>query len=363
MQTPAARPFPSGFAQHQPPEECATAVPHDWAVMQCSGAQRALLYRRVVQSAETSIGTMTSRRVRPLLLRGFTLIELLVVIAIIAVLIALLLPAVQQAREAARRAACRNNLKQIGLALHNYESSYGVLPSSSTSLIDNGIWNSNPTQYPLHSWTSMILPYIDQATLYHQVNFNVSSLDPLNYSVAAQRIHVYRCPSYSGTDYSREPLYVALSPTFAIRNYVAFGATTVGKLWNQGPDGVLYAQSKTRMSDITDGLSSTLFVAETREQNAAVWIDGGTSSLTSRRYDDSNPPSYDAPQIALNFTPYYNSAGQGIDCLWAASSQHTGGAQHLFGDGSVKYISQNIALSVYDALTTRSGNEVIGDSY
>ncbi|MDB5391892.1 MAG: prepilin-type cleavage/methylation protein [Planctomycetaceae bacterium] len=301
----------------------------------------------------------TSKR-PALLLRGFTLIELLVVIAIIAVLIALLLPAVQQAREGARRAACRNNLKQIGLALHNYEGSYRMFPSSSTSAIDTGIWNSNPAQYHLHSWAGMILPNIDQAALYNKVNFNVSALDPANYAVASQRIQIYRCPSYSGNDYSLEPLYVALSPNFAIRNYVAFGATTVGKLWNQGPDGVFYARSSSRMADITDGTSNTLFLAETREQNASVWIDGGTSSLTSRRYDDTNPPSYAANQIALNYTPYYNSGGQGIDCLWGASSMHVGGAQHLFGDGGVRFISQNINGNVYDALTTRAGGEPIG---
>src|SRR4051812_42467158 len=88
---------------------------------------------------------------------GFTLIELLVVIAIIAVLIALLLPAVQQAREAARRTTCRNNLKQIGLGMHNYHSSFEVFPPGSTSLIDNGVWSSNPGQFHLHSWSSLIL--------------------------------------------------------------------------------------------------------------------------------------------------------------------------------------------------------------
>lgn len=289
---------------------------------------------------------------------GFTLIELLVVIAIIAILIALLLPAVQQAREAARRTACRNSLKQIGLALHNYESSFRTLPPGSTSTIDYGIWSSNPTQYHLQSWASLILPNLDQSALYNQVNYNVSALDPINYPAAAQRIAVYRCASFSGGDYSQEPLYVQLSPRFAIRNFVAMGATTVGKLWKD-PDGVFYAISRTRLADISDGTSATLFVAETREQNAAVWIDGGTACLTSRRYDDSNPPGYDAPASSLNYTPYYPAAGQGIDAVWGPSSFHTGGAQHLFGDGSVRFISQNINFNVYDAMTTRAGGEVL----
>ena len=293
--------------------------------------------------------------------RGFTLIELLCVIAIIAVLIALLLPAVQQAREAARRTSCRNNLKQIGLALHNYVGSFTTFPPASTSIIDYGVWSSNSSQYHLHSWASLILPYLDQVNLQNQVNYNLSALDPLNATAASQKIASYRCPSYVGNDYSQEPLYVALSPKYALRNYVAIGSTTVGNLW-KSPDGVIYAQSNTRFADITDGTSQTVLVAETREQNAAVWIDGGTASLTSRRYDDSNAPSYAAPEIAINFTPYYNSAGQGIDCLWAASSLHVGGAHHLFGDGSVRYLSQNMSAAVYDGLVTRAGGEIIGES-
>ena len=290
--------------------------------------------------------------------RGFTLIELLVVIAIIAVLIALLLPAVQQARESARRTVCRNSLKQIGLALHNYEGSFTTFPPGSTSIIDYGIWSSNPAQYHLHSWASLILPNLDQAAVYNQVNYKVSALDPVNYAAAAQRIAAYRCASFTGGDFSQEPLYAALSPRFAIRNYVAMGATTVGKLWKD-PDGVFYGMSRTRMSDISDGTSSTLFVAETREQNASVWIDGGTAALTSRRYDDSNPPSYASNQISLNSYPYYPAAGQGIDSLWGPSSVHTGGALHLLGDGGVRFISQNINYAVYDALTTRAGGEVL----
>src|SRR5271156_3765992 len=115
------------------------------------------------------VGRVLNRQSR----MGFTLIELLVVISIIATLAALILPAVQQAREAARRTTCRNNLKQIGLALHNYESAFGTFPCGSTSIIDYGVWSSTPSQYHLHSWTSLILPNLDQANLYNQVNYNV----------------------------------------------------------------------------------------------------------------------------------------------------------------------------------------------
>lgn len=297
----------------------------------------------------------TSRRQR-----AFTLIELLVVIAIIAVLVALLLPAVQQARESARRTGCRNSLKQIGLAVLNYEGAHKVLPPGSTSPIDYGVWSSNVTSLHLHGWASLILPNLDQANVYKQINYNVSALDPLNYAAASQRLAVYRCPSFSGKDYSQEPQYVKLSPTYAIRNYVALGATTVGNLWKQ-PDGSIYAGSRTRMDDLEDGSSNTLLFAETREQNASVWIDGGTSALTSRAYDDANAPSYSNSKISMNAYPYYNSAGQGIDCLWGPSSMHSGGAHHGLGDGSVRFISQYINPQVYDALTTRNGKEPIAN--
>src|SRR5580692_3978660 len=128
--------------------------------------------------------------------RGFTLVELLVVIGVICVLIALLLPAVQQVREAARRTQCRNNLKQIGLAFHNYSNVNRVLPPSSTSRIDLGVWSPEPTQYALHSWAGMLLPFVELSTIVLQVNYDVSALDPLNKKAASQPIPVYRCPSY-----------------------------------------------------------------------------------------------------------------------------------------------------------------------
>ncbi len=292
--------------------------------------------------------------------RGFTLIELLVVIAIIAVLIALLLPAVQQAREAARRSQCRNHLKQLGLALHNYEGTHRVLPPSTTSILDFGVWSGTPTDYHLHSWASFLLPYVDQAPLYNQINFNVSALDVANRAPAAAQVPVFRCPSYTGNVYSLDSLYTRFWPRYAIRNYTALGGTDIGQLWKT-PNGSVIPMGRVRLTDVTDGTSNTLFLSETREQNSAVWIDGGVSAIAARPYDESNVPSYATNANPLNYRPFYVANGQGIDSEYGPSSQHVGGVHHLAGDGSVRFTSQNIDSTLYQSLVTRAGGEVIGD--
>lgn len=290
--------------------------------------------------------------------RGFTLIELLVVIAIIAILIALLLPAVQQAREAARRTQCRNNLKQLGLALHNYHDSFTCFPPSTTSILDFGVWSGTPSDYHLHSWSTHILPYLDSSPLYNSINFNVSALHPANQTPAANQIPSYRCPSYTGAQYSRDTLYTRFFDRYANRNYVALGGSDIGKLW-QDPDGVISPRGPVRMRDITDGTSNTYVLAETREQNASVWIDGGVGAVAARRYDAANAPSYAGPELPLNYRPYYAAGGSGIDSDWGPSSQHTGGVHHLLGDGGVRFVSQNISSTLYIALVSRAGGELL----
>ncbi|HVC99190.1 MAG TPA: DUF1559 domain-containing protein [Pirellulales bacterium] len=287
---------------------------------------------------------------------GFTVIELLVVMAIIGMLVAILLPAVQSARESARNTSCRNNLKQIGLALHEYENRQLVYPPSSTSDIMEGVWNANPLNDHLHSWASLILPDLEQSALHNLVNYNVSSLAPENQAAAKSTIPLYRCPSFSGGVISREPRYAPFGK-FAIRNYVALGATTIDKLWLE-PDGAIYWQSNTRPRDLRDGSSHTFFLAETREPDASVWIDGGTAAISALIYDP-NSSTFSDLVISLNYTPYYPSGGQGIDCLWGPSSMHPGGAMHLLGDGSVRFIKNEIAVNVYTALTTRAGKEAL----
>ena len=137
------------------------------------------------------------------------------------------------------------------------------------------------------------------------------------------------------------------------------GATTVGKFW-QRPDGVFYARSSTRLADLKDGATFTIFVVETREADAAVWIDGGTAALTSHPYDESDAVDYAGLDIGLNFSPYFTPFdGQGIDCQYGPSSMHPQGVMHVFGDGSVHFVSETINAAVYDALVTRDGKEPV----
>ena len=162
---------------------------------------------------------------------GFTLVELLVVITIIGILIALLLPAVQMARATAQRTSCSNNMRQIGLALHNYESTYRVLPPSSTSNVEQGGWITQPQREHIHSWLSLILPQLEAGNLADRINYNVSSLDLVNLPVSSRVFPIYRCPSYAGVDYSAERHYLRFSGRFAIGNYVAMGASDVGHIY------------------------------------------------------------------------------------------------------------------------------------
>ncbi|MEX2114157.1 MAG: DUF1559 domain-containing protein [Pirellulales bacterium] len=300
---------------------------------------------------------------------AFTLIELLVVIGIIGLLIGLLLPAVQASREAARRAQCANHLKQLGLAMLNYADVHTLLPPASTSPVDVGVWNiaSDPSAH-LHSWAGLLLPYLEEGSLHATIDFKVSSLAPENRVAAATIVPVYRCPSFVGTDYSQGPKYLELSDRLAIRNYVALGATDVGTLWGpdalgeRNPNGTIYYQSATRLRDVTDGLSHTLLISETREQEVAVWLDGTGAAAVARPFSADNVPSYAvADASTLNYEPYYEwgDAIDSVDCRFASSSMHPGVVGHLAGDGSAHFLSDTIEPKVYDALVTRAGGEVM----
>jgi prepilin-type N-terminal cleavage/methylation domain-containing protein/prepilin-type processing-associated H-X9-DG protein len=310
---------------------------------------------------------------------GFTLIELLVVIAIIAVLIALLLPAVQSAREAARRAQCVNNLKQIGLAMHNYVESRGVLPGADMVF--------NVTEI---SALAQVLPYLEQSPVYNSINFAFSYQDPTNNTVMMTAVSGFICPS----DLS-DPLPALGGQT----NYMANMGS--GIVWqsaigpNAGlpqPNGVFYGNSATTFAAITDGLSNTTFYSE------RVLADGNNaivSPIADVFFSPLSPTTPDqAMQMCLavdiydlnNQFPLFMGApwlcGQHIflhvtppdtrSCgffialraVMPASSHHPGGVNVLFGDGSVKFVKDSVNLQAWRGLGTRSGGEIISsDSF
>ncbi len=283
--------------------------------------------------------------------RGLTLVELLVVIAIIGVLVSLLLPAVQASRESARRASCANNLKQMGLAIENYQTAKESYPPS-TSLDLSYHWS--PLEQ--HSWASMILPYLEQANLFGTIDFEQNLRHSSNLPAAATLVPSYRCPAYTGPEFSPFRSYTLNDEKYAIGNYVAFSATDIPHLWESRlePEGVIFPVSTTRPTDITDGLSHTVFLVESREENQRVWMDGLTAGFTALPL-----VRYAGEKISLNFTPYYPSRSYYSE--YGPSSMHPGGAYHLLGDGSVRFITNDISKANYVAFCTRAGGEVIED--
>ncbi len=343
---------------------------------------------------------------------GFTLIELLVVIAIIAVLIALLLPAVQQAREAARRSQCKNNLKQFGLASHNFHDTFNHFATS----------NRPPgTGTKRISGLTRLLPYIDQANIYNLYDQTLQWSDPTaNQRLAvSSQIPAFKCPSSAATDildgdpdavttpggYAANMVAITdYSPNKGVAQSVAPFATAAGvtltglftdpsDATNQYYAGLLPQNVDAKMRDATDGLSNTIAYVESAGRpavyrkglkkvgnlpadrvNSGGWCRPASDILAEVARPDgtdlSGPGAFSTGAIApfnvtngfnMNGRPYpdtgyYKTQGSG-----QAYSFHVGGAHFLLGDGSVRFLSENISLVTYVGLLTRGGGEVIGE--
>ena len=340
--------------------------------------------------------------------RGFTLIELLVVIAIIAILIALLLPAVQQAREAARRSSCKNNLKQIGLALHNYHDTHRTFPPG---------WVSQPeaevANHGQWAWGAFILPFMDQAGLYNaiQIDSGLSLAAALsNASVRDALLKpqpAFRCPSDDGKDLTdtnaRRLGDNAATPVLRDTprsNYVAANSTMNMGLDDAGTgsvssgvtaNGCFYRNSRTRMKDIVDGTSNTILVGERASEllrstgtvapcNAATivgikWVPQNSSgSWAPLAWFNGSGQSYVmfGADIAINGDGRVRN-GSNYDtnnhCGRGINSFHEGGVHVVLADGAVRFLSENIdhnnataaVDSTYEYLVARKDRQVVGE--
>jgi len=323
---------------------------------------------------------------------------LLVVIAIIAILIALLLPAVQQAREAARRTQCKNNLHNLGLALHNYHDVHSIFPASATW----GLYTGPTTNSPFHhTWLTGLLPFLEQAPLYNQVNF---SLPAWGQPHLDKQVAVLLCPSDGS----------GLTPVGDTHNVAttSYSASNGFDWWSRGrhaegpgsgvASGIFQPQKNLRMADVADGLSNTIAVGET-DRAGFVYVAAGTERRNNvgRRRVGRGEAVFRAAFLAATFAKAQNEGGErvgpspgnepafvhpdgsaisgwfrgsphlyvpsfcsnwGIASEWPGlSSYHVGGVHVQLGDGSVRFLSSTMDWRTFNSLCTANHGEIVGE--
>jgi prepilin-type N-terminal cleavage/methylation domain-containing protein len=299
--------------------------------------------------------------------RGFTLIELLVVIAIIAILIALLLPAVQQAREAARRTQCKNNMKQLGLALHNYHDVSNYFPLNSAYAAGQPVMN--------RSGFVGMLPFIDQAPMYNQMNMSLKGTVAPNLAFTQQPLPALICPSdktgvkvdHNGFDQSpgNSAQFGPMAPgdyAFCFGDYVNSSTSTGAVRVPNYADGVvengrgMFSRGNwsCRIGDVKDGTSNTFAMGECIGYWCP-WQTGWAHQVWATTAQSIN--FQNAFLRAQNAGATY----QNSDYCIAFRSQHVGGAHFLMGDGTVRFVSENINGLTYNALGSRNGKETVGE--
>lgn len=329
---------------------------------------------------------------------GFTLIELLVVIAIIAILVALLLPAVQQAREAARRSQCKNNLKQIGLAMHNYHDSHSCFPISIG-------WNPNGSTNGAFSDKVMMLPYLDRTPEYNNTNFNLPAFDGSGWNdnnalAQSGRLPIFNCPSQTyfcsqrggrgNHTYSINIGTMGVWPTQptgdgqhnGLASYVGGGGTSdqivsFGSIVDGSSNTAAYSEF------IIDGVGTPIIQQVHTWVSASGWtstpaqlrascLNIGLTNLDGRQQTRGGSWAWAWQSSGATYThtmmpndmPCHDPSGMSDwtgNTLLSASSQHVGGVHVLMGDGSVKFISQNIAYLTWLGIGSRNGGEVFGE--
>ena len=322
---------------------------------------------------------------------GFTLVELLVVIAIIGILIGMLLPAVQAVREAASRVTCLNNMKQLGLALHNYESAHMAFPPSRLEPDDQPLPSSishSGAESAFQSWSTLILPYVEQGNLADQYDFNQAWFDQdnsNNYTVIATQVNLFKCPS-SPVDEGSDPYHcvgAAAGDYGSINEVKKKVYTEVLLLPDPGSaarSGLLSKFKKNPIAAATDGTSNTLFVAECAGQ-PEVYVSGGKMTAADFAiYSDDKVIDFNGTFVPADGTGWADpdcgfsingATNDGLDKygprminainVSEAYSFHTGGANFAMADGSTHFISDSVDAATFVGLCTRAGGEVTSD--